>query len=134
MKIKFIIAMILLSQSNISLAENGAVAQLMKTFISQGAITGDAIKGEQLWNKTFTGKAPLTERSCASCHSSNLANEGKHARTGKTIEPLAPSVNQQRLSDINKINKWFKRNCKWTLGRVCTAQEKADILSFINQQ
>ncbi|MFK5970948.1 MAG: DUF1924 domain-containing protein [Candidatus Marithrix sp.] len=30
-----------------------------------------------------------------------------------------------------QIRKWFKRNCKWTLGRECNAQEKGDILKFI---
>ena len=52
-------------------------------------------------------------------------------RTGKPIKALAPSVQPQRLTDIGKIRKWFKRNCKWTLGRVCTPQEKGDILLFL---
>ncbi|MEA3244387.1 MAG: DUF1924 domain-containing protein, partial [Pseudomonadota bacterium] len=35
--------------------------------------------------------------------------------------------------DGKKIEKWFKRNCKWTLGRECTAQEKADFLAYIDK-
>ncbi|HCS12500.1 MAG TPA: hypothetical protein DIW28_01710, partial [Zetaproteobacteria bacterium] len=44
----------------------------------------------------------------------------------KRIEPMAPSVNPERLTDPAKIEKWFGRNCEWTIGRDCTAQEKAD--------
>jgi hypothetical protein len=55
-------------------------------------------------------------------------------KTGKRIEPMAVSVNPQRLGDMAKIEKWFRRNCKWTLGRACTAQEKGDLLSFLRQQ
>jgi len=39
---------------------------------------------------------------------------------------MSPSVNPDRLTDSKKVNKWFKRNCKWTLGRECTAQEKSN--------
>ncbi|MCK5721690.1 MAG: DUF1924 domain-containing protein, partial [Gammaproteobacteria bacterium] len=45
-----------------------------------------------------------------------------------------PSVNQASLSKVKKIKKWFKRNCKWTTGKECSAQVKADILAFIKQQ
>jgi len=33
-----------------------------------------------------------------------------------------------------KINKWFLRNCEWTLGRACTDQKKANILSWLQNQ
>jgi hypothetical protein len=56
---------------------------------------------------------------------------GKHAKTGKAIEPMAPSVNPKRLSDEKQIRKWFSRNCKWTLGRECTAQEQGDVLLYL---
>lgn len=45
---------------------------------------------------------------------------------------MAPSANPERLTDVRKIEKWFKRNCKWTLGRECSAQEKTDLLLYIN--
>ena len=106
----------------------------MKSYQSQGAKKGNAQRGEQFWNKTFSGKAPFTERSCKSCHTSNLKNKGEHVRTGKILKPLAPSVNQLSLSKVKKVNKWFKRNCKWTIGSECSAQTKADILAFIEQQ
>ncbi len=116
------------------IAEETAINTLMKNYQSQDAKSGNAQRGEQFWNKTFTGKPPFTERSCKSCHSSNLKNKGEHVRTGKTLKPLAPSVNETSLNKVKKIKKWFKRNCKWTTGKECSAQVKADILAFIKQQ
>lgn len=132
MKISLLIISLLTSQ--LTLANNSVVTQLMNEFKTQGAETPDSQHGQSLWNRNYAGKAPYTERSCSTCHSNNLTNSGKHTKTGKPIKPLAPSVNQESLSDDRKIRKWFKRNCKWTLGRECSAQEKADILSFISQQ
>ena len=86
------------------------------------------VAGEQLW------RAKHGDRSCTSCHAQNPRQTGKHAKTGKTIEPMAPSVNPGRYQDSRKINKWFLRNCKWTLGRTCSDQEKADILAWLQSQ
>ena len=69
--------------------------------------------------------------SCASCHTDNPAATGKHEKTGKVIEPLAPSANAQRFSDPAKVEKWFKRNCNDVLKRVCTPQEQGDVLSYM---
>ena len=52
-------------------------------------------------------------------------------RAHKSIEPLAPVANRERLTDPAKVEKWFKRNCKDVLARECTAQEKADFLAFL---
>jgi len=88
-----------------------------------------ADSGEKLWNQTqnISGQP----RSCASCHTSNPRQAGKHFRTGKPIKPMAPSVNPDRFADPKKVSKWFKRNCKWTLGRECTEQEKGDISRYL---
>ena len=71
------------------------------------------------------------EWSCASCHTDNPAAPGKHAKTGKAIESLAPSANAERFTDPKKVAKWFKRNCNDVLNRVCTAQEKGDVLAYL---
>ena len=71
------------------------------------------------------------EWSCTSCHTSNPAAAGKHAVTGKLIEPLAPSANAARFSREAKVEKWFRRNCNDVLGRACTAQEKGDVLAWL---
>ncbi len=85
-----------------------------------------ASRGENFF-KSKHGK----ESSCISCHSDNPAAQGKHSTTGKPIQPLAPSANAERFSDPAKVEKWFKRNCNDVLGRVCTAQEKGDVLTYL---
>jgi hypothetical protein len=72
--------------------------------------------------------------SCASCHTANPAATGKHAKTGKTIAPLAPAANAERFTDLAVAEKWFRRNCNDVLGRTCTAQEKGDVLVYLAQQ
>ena len=69
--------------------------------------------------------------SCASCHTDNPAAPGKHARTGKAIDPLAPSANAERFTSPKKVAKWFRRNCNDVLDRVCTPQEKGDVLAYL---
>ncbi|MFK5915144.1 MAG: DUF1924 domain-containing protein [Woeseiaceae bacterium] len=124
----------LMIQTSFARAENNAINILEKTYQTQGAKSGNAKSGEILWNKTYSGKAPFTERSCKLCHTAKLKNNGEHIRTGKILKPLAPSINPSSLSKVKKIKKWFKRNCKWTTGKECSVQDKADILAFIKQQ
>ena len=87
-----------------------------------------AQSGKQFWYKDNDG------RSCTSCHTESLLVKGRHERTGKIIEPMAPSVNPERLTKVKKINKWFLRNCKWTIGRECTIREKGDVLLWLSEQ
>lgn len=68
---------------------------------------------------------------CASCHTENPANEGKHIVTGKIIKPMSPAVNHLRFTETPKVEKWFKRNCKDVLSRECSAQEKGDFLAYV---
>jgi len=83
-------------------------------------------RGEEFF-KTKHGK----QWSCTSCHTDNPAASGKHANTGKDIQPLAPSANAQRFTGMDKVEKWFKRNCNDVLGRICTPLEKGDVLSYL---
>ncbi len=107
------------------------VDQLLESYRQQGADNFDSKAGEKLWHQPFKDAKTGKMRNCTNCHTDNLRNPGKHARTGKRIEPLAPSVNAKRLVDVKKVNKWFRRNCKWTLGRECTAQEKGNVLRYL---
>jgi len=95
----------------------------------EGAKTFSAERGKEMWTKEFTVEGD--KRSCTSCHDADLTKPGKHQRTKKVIDPMAPSVNAERFTDQKKIKKWFKRNCSWTIGRECTAQEKGDFLKFL---
>ena len=69
--------------------------------------------------------------SCASCHTDSPKNVGKHAKTNKAIDPMAPSVNPKRFADAAQVEKWFERNCNDALGRACTTQEKGDFVSYM---
>lgn len=71
--------------------------------------------------------------SCASCHTRNPAAVGKHASTGKAIEPMAPAANPERLTSARSVEKWFGRNCKDVLGRPCSPAEKADVVAHLTQ-
>ncbi|MDH5436459.1 MAG: DUF1924 domain-containing protein [Gammaproteobacteria bacterium] len=111
------------------------VDELIKGYQETGAGNFDASRGEAMWNKPFSdAKAAGKIRSCTSCHTANIADTGKHVTTGKLIKPMSPSVNNSRLTDPKKVEKWFLRNCKWTVGRECTPQEKGDFLIFLRSK
>lgn len=129
-KILWVSALIALSFGS----QASEVNTLLEQYASQGASQFSATRGQQIWEQTLSGKAPFTKRSCTSCHSKSVLSNGKHIRTTKLIEPMAPSANPARLSDAKKVEKWFTRNCKWTFGRVCTPQEKGDIITYLNTQ
>lgn len=109
------------------------VDERLSTYEAEGAGPFDAERGKAMWTQKFTHAKADKPRSCATCHTDNPRVVGKHARTGKAIEPLAPSVNPKRLTEVREIEKWFMRNCKWTVGRECTAREKGDILSYLRK-
>ncbi|HZP85386.1 MAG TPA: DUF1924 domain-containing protein [Burkholderiales bacterium] len=115
-------------------ASANAVDELLQQYRKQGAGEFSAAAGEQLWQHTFTDAKTGEARRCNTCHTNDLKRTGKHAVTGKAIEPLAPSVNPQRLTDKAHIEKWLSRNCKWTIGRECTPQEKGDALVMIRSR
>ncbi|MBI1422363.1 MAG: DUF1924 domain-containing protein [Gammaproteobacteria bacterium] len=107
------------------------VDDLLTSYRQQGATNFSASAGKTFWNQSMRPAGSNSERSCASCHTSDLRQPGKHAVTGKEIKPLAPSVMSIRLTNPAKIKKWLKRNCEWTRGRECTPQEKADVLTYL---
>ena len=108
-----------------------AVDSLLAEYRNQGAVQFNAETGRQFWTRSFSSTTSTQPRSCTSCHSANPRDPGRHVRTGKTIAPLAPSMNAERLSDAKQIRKWLTRNCKWTLGRECSAEEKAAVLVYL---
>lgn len=108
-----------------------AVDTLLKEYRTAGAGPFSAEAGQRMWNKKYNHAEVPVERSCNSCHTSNLSDSGRHAKTQKLIKPMAPSVNARRLTDTREIEKWFMRNCKWTIGRECSAQEKGDFLLYV---
>jgi cytochrome c peroxidase len=99
----------------------------------EGGFTGfDAERGKKIFFEEHqnekTGKI-----SCVTCHTSDLKRNGK-TLVGKPIDPLAPSANRKRLTDVKEVEKWLLRNFKQVYGREGTAREKGDVLVFINRQ
>jgi hypothetical protein len=119
---------LLLAQSAVATT---AVDALLDQYRASGAGPFSAAAGKRMWSETHSNSTAPIERSCSDCHSNDLTAVGKHIKTRKAIKPLAPSANPERLSDAKNIEKWFLRNCKWTIGRECTSQEKGDFLLYI---
>jgi hypothetical protein len=109
----------------VEVAFSATPQELLKSYEDQSGKTSSA-RGEQFFNVKH-GK----EWSCASCHENPPNHPTKHIVTGKVIKPLSPVSNPERFTDQAKVEKWFKRNCNDVLARECTAQEKADVLSWL---
>jgi hypothetical protein len=101
-------------------------AQQMASNAAQAGQPSDAERGYVF----FTSKHGH-EWACASCHTATPTTDGKHASTGKTIRPMAPSANPERFTDAAKTEKWFRRNCNDVVGRECSAGEKADVIAWL---
>ncbi len=85
--------------------------------------------GQAFFNRELLIKGKLT--ACASCHTDNPANQGKHIVTAKPIRPLAPAVNEKRFSNLDKVEKNFTKHCNDITGRDCTAKEKANFITYL---
>lgn len=88
-----------------------------------------AIEGKLFFNRSF--KNDGHEAACASCHTQNPANYGKHMVTSKQIKPLSPMVNPKRFTDIADVEEKFTEHCNDILGTDCTAQEKANFIKYL---
>ncbi len=104
-------------------------ASILKLYESEAGAKGSVDRGEALFMGKHSGGKPETP-SCTTCHTSNLKKSGK-TRVGKAIDPMALSVNPERLTDAAFTAKWFRRNCNSVLGRECTAQEKVDVIAYL---
>ena len=110
----------------VCLAADTTALEQLAYWSSQSGRPGDALRGETFFNSKHGGTW-----SCASCHGSPPTATGRHADTGKTIAPLAPSSNAKALTRAAKIEKWLRRNCNDVLSRECTAAEKADLFAYL---
>jgi len=109
-----------------------ATDSLLAQYKAEGAGKPDPDKAKSDWTREVVVDGE--KMACATCHGSDFSKPGKHHKTGKVIEPMSRKVNPERFTDAKKIEKWFKRNCKDAWGRECTAQEKADFLTFLLAQ
>jgi cytochrome c553 len=135
MKIKLFSSSVILLCLSYTVSATEAVDTLLQEYQQAEEVSQfDVEAGKTMFYQEFTDEKSGKIRQCTTCHGDDLTQAGKHAKTGKVIEPLAPSVNEERLTNIKDIRKWLKRNCKWTIGRECTPQEKGDFLVFIQTQ
>ena len=89
--------------------------------------------GETIFTTSHIGKKG-EKISCTSCHNIDLTTMGKNTFTNKLIEPLSPNKNPQRLTNVKDVKKWLRRNFKDVYNRAGTAQEKGDVLYYINSK
>lgn len=101
-------------------------AEQIAGYVAQSGQAAQIAHGQEF----FTSKHGK-DWSCSTCHTANPTVNGKHATTGKVIEPMAPAANPKRFTDAAKTEKWFRRNCNDVVGRECTPAEKADLLSWL---
>ncbi len=100
--------------------------QLYQSWSDNIPASANATKGKELWSYEL-----IPGKSCASCHGDDLSQTGSHVKTNKLIKPLSPKTNPKRLTKVRKINKWLKRNCKFSYKRECTPEEKVSFIEFI---
>jgi mono/diheme cytochrome c family protein len=101
-------------------------AALLAGYSTAAKAAADPARGQQFFTSTHGH-----EWSCSSCHGALPVKEGKHAATGKVIQPMAPAFNAERFTDSAKTEKWFRRNCNDVVGRECTPGEKADLIAWL---
>ncbi|MDH5229742.1 MAG: DUF1924 domain-containing protein [Gammaproteobacteria bacterium] len=131
MKTQNVLIVIVLMAASGVLTANTVLEERLSTYAKNSGSSFSSQQGKDLWFKEFHDAETGKQRSCTSCHTKDATRGGKHAKTGKAIDPLAPSVNHERFTDAKKIEKWFKRNCKWVMGRECSDQEKGNFLSYL---
>ncbi|RLL50431.1 DUF1924 domain-containing protein [Mariprofundus sp. EBB-1] len=152
-------AVMLLGTSAVQAGDGTVIDEVLAGYQAEGVGSFSAEHGKEMWIAKHEGPLGLDgnpsgeafkirrddeprSRSCQTCHGTDLSLPGKHWRTGKLINPMSPKAKPvevdeddgPRFSDKAKIEKWFLRNCKWTVGRECTGQEKGDLLSFLRNQ
>jgi mono/diheme cytochrome c family protein len=102
-------------------------AELRAEYAAKAASPPSAERGQ----KFFVQKFGRDYENCAECHGAVPVSVGKDLVSGKRLEPLAPAANPARLTDRARVEYMFRMNCKDVVGRECTAQEKADVLTWL---
>ena len=107
-------------------AADTSASQQLARFSAQAGTPGQIEPGRAFFTSRQGG-----EWSCASCHGNPPTATGKHAGTGKPIDPMAPPANPAAFTSTAKVDKWFRRNCNDVVKRECSAGEKADVLAYL---
>ena len=125
---------LLLAVLCISTAHAATPAELLEGYRIAAAqqtagFQSSAQRGAEFYRRNFNVSAKMP--TCASCHTDNPAQPGRHVVTDKQIKPMAAAANAARFTDPAKVEKWFRRNCTEVVGRECTAAEKADFIAYL---
>jgi mono/diheme cytochrome c family protein len=126
-------AMALVLLASVSFA--GATDDILSGYLKEAQKTDKSLKdfdpslGEDFYHAKQTLKDGKTV-SCSTCHMPDPKLSGKTS-AGKSIAPMAVSVNPKRFTDKEKVEKWFKRNCKDVYKRLCTAAEKGHFIKYL---
>lgn len=117
------------AQADVTTAEQAAkdYGLFAKRLNPQSTLSAEAGRAFFIKKVVVGGK----DLSCAACHTDNPANPGKHNETGKPIKPMAPSVNPQRFSDLNKSAMGFTKHCRDLYGKDCSPQDKGDFITYL---
>ncbi|MDH5540669.1 MAG: DUF1924 domain-containing protein, partial [Rhizobacter sp.] len=83
-------------------AADTSPAQQLARFAAEAGAAGQAERGRGFFTDRHGG-----EWACASCHGRPPLAAGKHASTGKPIDPLAPAVNPLSFTDTARVDQWF---------------------------
>jgi hypothetical protein len=69
---------------------------------------------------------------CRACH---VIHDSEHVdpenAKKREIGAFAPVANPRRFTDPDVVEKWFKLNCGYLLGRSCTVIEKGNLLFWL---
>lgn len=136
MKLRVVLTVALLACTAAAAFANPARDAILATLMSQAkqadpTFTGfSADRGAALWLADHTG-GKVDTPSCTTCHTKDPTAWGE-TRALKPIAPMAVSRTPDRFTDPEKIDKWFTRNCKTVLGRLCTAAEKGDVITYLS--
>lgn len=117
--------LITLSLSGVLLAEG--YKDLFKQYEAKADnLPFSAERGKELFEKKVNGK------SCTDCHNTDITKPGEVSFLflTKSIDPMALSANPEAFSDIEEAEENFDKNCKKVFKRLCTAQEKGDLLTY----
>jgi hypothetical protein len=68
---------------------------------------------------------------CSGCHGTNPKEVGRHIDKHISIQPLAPSANPERFTDVAKVEANFKAHCMDLYERDCTAYEKGNFVAYL---
>jgi cytochrome c553 len=132
MKVTKYILFALLSLSSVCVYADAVTAKAFDSnYVGLSAEEGKTFFNREVIQFKGDTKNPGKAIACASCHTANPADTGKHIVTGKSIKPLSPAVNAKRFSSVKNVEKKFTEHCNEVVGSDCTPQEKGNYIAYL---